>query len=572
MLAILYAMLGGIALCLLLLAEEGSLLPTLPALLLLVPAAALCWRFAFPVSPGAELCLDAALLIPAVLILPAPATALLAALSASLGSALRARGAEDAVGPFWKALGNAGLLVLTVLAGVAADRLLPLPREAEFVHLLPRATLVFLALEGANLMLVSASLAARGAPVRSYLRRSLLRTVPLEAASVPLAALLALVWLRLGMGPAAVLVLTLLLASAVLWRLERLRAVSRRLGGELSERVAEIDSLGAIGRKIGGRLEPAHVFDLVEREVRRLLPVDSFFLALVEPDRHETEYCRQSWGGQRLRPVVRDREAGAAGRVIREGRPLRVGSLRREGPHLGFEPEDLDPDAHSLLAVPMGTPEGFAGVLAVQSYREEAYDEHHERLLVAIAQQAAVALDSARHYRLATVDQLTGLAHREHFERRLREEELRRRRYGGLFSLVMVDLDDFKQINDRHGHLAGDRMLRAVGEAIRQNLRSADLPCRWGGEEFCVLLPETESEGARTIAERIRRAVRGLRLEHEGRTLVSTASLGVATAGATAGGPSLSGLLQRADEALYRAKAAGKDRVVVAGAAEAPGT
>jgi diguanylate cyclase (GGDEF)-like protein len=188
---------------------------------------------------------------------------------------------------------------------------------------------------------------------------------------------------------------------------------------------------------------------------------------------------------------------------------------------------------------------------------------HHERLLVAVAQQAAVALDSARHYRLATVDQLTGLSHREHFERRLREEELRRRRYGGFFSVVMLDLDDFKRINDRHGHLAGDRLLRAVGEAIRENLRSADLPCRWGGEEFCVLLPETESEGARVIAERIRRAVRSLALEHEGRPLSSTVSLGVATAG-PAGSFSLSDLLARADEALYRAKAAGKDRVVLA--------
>jgi len=263
--------------------------------------------------------------------------------------------------------------------------------------------------------------------------------------------------------------------------------------------------------------------------------------------------------------VTRHRHFGPplAPEFARAGEEREGAAAREQRARLGFDPVDLDPEALSLLAVPMGTPEGLAGAIAAQSYRAEAYNEHHERLLVAIAQQAAVALDGARHYRLATVDQLTGLCHREHFERRLREEELRRRRYGGFFSLVMLDLDDFKQINDHHGHLAGDRMLRAVGEAVRQNLRSADLPCRWGGEEFCVLLPETESEGARIIAERIRRAVRSLSLEHEGRPLVSTASLGVATAGSAAS-PSLSALLQRADEALYRAKAAGKDRVVVA--------
>jgi diguanylate cyclase (GGDEF)-like protein len=127
----------------------------------------------------------------------------------------------------------------------------------------------------------------------------------------------------------------------------------------------------------------------------------------------------------------------------------------------------------------------------------------------------------------------------------------------------MMDLDGFKHVNDRYGHLTGDRFLQAVGDVIRASLRSADIPCRWGGEEFCILLPETDEQGATVIAERICRAIRRVQLEHEGRRLGLTASLGVATLRTGRAGP-LDELIRLADEALYRAKRAGKDRVVTA--------
>ena len=125
----------------------------------------------------------------------------------------------------------------------------------------------------------------------------------------------------------------------------------------------------------------------------------------------------------------------------------------------------------------------------------------------------------------------------------------------------MLDLDEFKQINDRHGHLAGDRYLRALGPVLRASLRLADLACRYGGDEFCILLPETDGAGARTIAERIRVAVGDLIVDAEGTPVRTTASIGLAVHPLHDGGD-LKALLRAADQALYRAKRLGRDRVV----------
>jgi len=152
-------------------------------------------------------------------------------------------------------------------------------------------------------------------------------------------------------------------------------------------------------------------------------------------------------------------------------------------------------------------------------------------------------------------DSLTGLDNRRAIDERLHEETARARRYGHPLSVLMIDLDDFKAINDRYGHSAGDDTLRDVARAITRSVRSIDVPGRYGGEEFLVILPETAITGAATVAERIRDAV-----EQMGMT---TASVGLADliAEDTTGAE----LVVRADAALYKAKRTGKNRVVLAG-------
>jgi diguanylate cyclase (GGDEF)-like protein len=166
----------------------------------------------------------------------------------------------------------------------------------------------------------------------------------------------------------------------------------------------------------------------------------------------------------------------------------------------------------------------------------------------------------------ALTDDLTGLSNQRRFNELLAKEIERAKRFGHDLSLLMFDLDDFKEINDTHGHLQGDDVLRAVGKAVGEQSREVDEPARYGGEEFAVALPETGIDGAFDFAERIRASIEGLDVKvrsGSGSTPV-TASVGVAGLGGKVA--DAEGLIAAADEALYAAKAAGKNQIQVSGA------
>lgn len=171
-------------------------------------------------------------------------------------------------------------------------------------------------------------------------------------------------------------------------------------------------------------------------------------------------------------------------------------------------------------------------------------------------------IESAYHeeiYRLVTTDGLTGLSNRRAFEDALGREFSRSTRYARPMSLLMIDVDHFKRVNDLHGHLAGDAALRQVGALLRVSIRRDDLAGRFGGEEFAVLLPEIDYADAMRVAEKLRALVRDKRIVFEGAAIPLTVSLGVATRGPADAQPT--DLLRRADEALLVAKSAGRDRV-----------
>ena len=182
------------------------------------------------------------------------------------------------------------------------------------------------------------------------------------------------------------------------------------------------------------------------------------------------------------------------------------------------------------------------------------------RILLTVA---TVALETARLFHLSVYDDLTGMYARRYFDHRLQEEEARVRRYGGSLSLVMADLDFFKQVNDTYGHQQGDRVLvetaSLMQNAVRQEL---DMVCRYGGEEFVIILPQTNTEGAQVVAERIRTAVEEHAFGGQEPPLKVSLSLGIAFMDQA---QLLTGaeLLHRADAALYQAKKQGRNRVCV---------
>ncbi len=160
----------------------------------------------------------------------------------------------------------------------------------------------------------------------------------------------------------------------------------------------------------------------------------------------------------------------------------------------------------------------------------------------------------------ANIDPLTGLRNRRSFERTLSEFFRDFKKFGYPFSVIMLDLDNFKNINDTYGHLVGDRVLKEIGNILRNYLRAKDVPARTGGEEFTIILPGITREEALMVAERLRKVIANYTIEHEDRKISPTASFGVAEMNEDIESPE--DLLKMADENLYKAKRQGKNAVV----------
>lgn len=211
------------------------------------------------------------------------------------------------------------------------------------------------------------------------------------------------------------------------------------------------------------------------------------------------------------------------------------------------------------LAVPLPSESGIVGLLAVFARNGEGLPESALADLEALARRAGPAIDNARRFKearqLADLDALTGLHNRRYFHETLAREVARAHRYGRRLSLLVFDLDDFKAVNDRIGHLAGDAVLGQVAERVREVVRSADVACRVGGDEFAIILPESTLEDADRLSRRLQRQLQSQPPTQVGPIGISggVAELGPQDDALT--------LFQRADEALYRAKRGGKGRI-----------
>jgi diguanylate cyclase (GGDEF)-like protein len=239
---------------------------------------------------------------------------------------------------------------------------------------------------------------------------------------------------------------------------------------------------------------------------------------------------------------------------LRRQREANGAAVDREYPSLGWL-------RVCKFATPSGAVAGFAVDINELKQREAALKE-----------QVALSETLARQLReRADTDALTGTKSRRAFLECAAEEVQRMRRYGHPLCLAMLDIDAFKAVNDDRGHAAGDQVLARVAAVCLAQLRAGDHCGRLGGEEFAIVMPETDLAGAQALAERLCAAIRELRFEAAGQTYGVSASIGVAALAAADEG--IDALMARADAALYQAKGAGRDRVIVAGAdAEWPGT
>ncbi len=258
---------------------------------------------------------------------------------------------------------------------------------------------------------------------------------------------------------------------------------------------------------------------------------------------------------------------GVIGEVFLSRRPLLVTDVSRELPG----PRRLRYHTGSFMAVPLFAGAVGLGVVTLADRDDlEPFTRTDLTGVRALAAPATLGLMAARLAaqarslaHAAAVDPLTGLFNRRYFETRLDEEIQRARRYGVDLALLVIDADDFKRLNDRLGHLMGDRVLRAMADTLRRSVRGFDVCTRFGGEEFAILMPGSRAAAAVQSAERIRQRIEGYRFDSLPipADLRPTISVGVAVL-AAADAPQ--DLIGRADRALYQAKAEGKNRVRLA--------
>ena len=255
--------------------------------------------------------------------------------------------------------------------------------------------------------------------------------------------------------------------------------------------------------------------------------------------------------------------AGLVANVVRLGAPLPGRELQAMERLVIFDSSTAVRGLGALKIFPLRAGESTVGAMVCGTRRRDGLPDPAQAALSMLSLQAAAALVRTRLYeqaeRLATTDGLTGLLNRRTLATQLAARVREAQRYRRPLSLLLIDVDHFKKVNDTHGHPAGDAVLRGVAAVARAQARETDLVARYGGEELAVVLPETDAAGARAIAERLRAAVESTAHATDQGALRVTVSVGVATW--PGGGQNGDELLTTADRALYRAKQTGRNRV-----------
>lgn len=367
-------------------------------------------------------------------------------------------------------------------------------------------------------------------------------------------------------------VLLALTASAVLLMLRAVRRSQRSAEVRTAELVSELDRrTDALSKEVGNALARERESNRLARTFGRLsasIDLDEVLgrtldAAVALPGVDAAHVAVVASGGE---TVVR-----ATGLTDTEAEDLElvpaVSGRRIRALVVEYDPRaDGDDGAVAKgLALPLRSLDVSVGLLTLFARKPE--HEFAEDVIVAaeeLAAQAGPAVDNAARYnearRLADMDTHTGLHNRRYFHEALARETSRSQRYERPLALIVFDLDEFKEINDRLGHLAGDAILEQVGDEVRSVVRASDIACRVGGDEFGIILAESSIEDAERLSERLRSHLPQHPIPQAGRAQISI-SAGIA---ALRPHDDATALFERADDALYRAKEAGKGRVAIA--------
>jgi diguanylate cyclase (GGDEF)-like protein len=339
---------------------------------------------------------------------------------------------------------------------------------------------------------------------------------------------------------------------------------------ELKRTVDELGLLNEIGKALTSSLDIGEVMHLILAKVSGVLKPRNWSVLLEDANTHELYFkAAVGPGSERLASLrVRPGE-GIAGWVAEHNLPLLVADVSEDPRFAARFDEASRFHTRSILAVPLASKGRMLGVIELVNGQGDApFTAEDLRVLLTVGEFAAIAIENAQNFQkvqeLTVLDDHTGLFNSRHLRRTIEQEVLRATRFGHPVSLVFFDLDHFKAVNDLYGHQVGSNLLREVGQLLRKTLRSTDVPVRYGGDEFVVLLPETSKDQAVECGRRLRDEllVAKLLANEPFGPLKIGASFGVAAFPDDAKTPDE--LLARADQAMYRVKAEKRGGVAAA--------
>lgn len=336
-----------------------------------------------------------------------------------------------------------------------------------------------------------------------------------------------------------------------------------RLYEEAKRRINELSALHNVGTTVSSTLRLDALLDQVCSTLSDTFHYNKIAIMIVDRSTNELVF-KASLGYQNIMGEMGRRlkigREGITGMVAATGEPIMVKDVTQNQHYVS-----IDGRTRSELAVPLKIKQQVVGVLNVESDNVNAFDQVDLRLLTTLASQVAVALENARLYEetelLAVTDGLTGLNNHRFFQSFFERELNRARRYNHPLSLIMIDIDHFKKINDTLGHPVGDVVLQNVARILHDQARDVDLAARYGGEEFMLVLPETRKAEAQMLAERIRKAVEGNRFDDEITKAIGRVTISLGVSGFPEDGSEKNEIIDKVDKALYRAKAGGRNQV-----------
>lgn len=327
-------------------------------------------------------------------------------------------------------------------------------------------------------------------------------------------------------------------------------------------------------RRLNSTLTPQQVYEVALACASDLAPWEFAAITLYDEatNTHEVVAAEQivdfpapvaEWRG-----VTFEENTGLVSMVVKNRHYLPFGGTLREGRAVLFTKDQVLEELSSLLVLPLIVGDQPMGTFIVAHRQPNQFGAERREMLEVVANQVAVTLQNARLYaqmeEMATTDGLTGLANHRTFQMKLDEAIARHRRQNRSFCLLLTDIDHFKNVNDTHGHPVGDEVLRQVARCFEATLRETDVPCRYGGEEFAIILEDTDVEGAEVIAERLRTEVKKLVFQSEAGAFSCSISIGLGHWPTDAA--EKQDLIDQTDQALYHSKRSGRDRVTRFGA------